>query len=207
MTRQSLPPRGPIRDVPPNYHEVEHLTVTEGNRLLWLNLLALAPLLLALIGLTLWWLLVVRWRGPHPGADFPLLLGILMAIAVLLLHEGVHAVVVALVGHRPKFGAKLDKGVLYVTTDQGLFRRGEFVAVALAPLVVLSLAALALIYALPDPVGYWVGIAALVNAGGAIGDLWMTWVTLRYPREVIVRDEADGIRLYMPKPATELDAA
>ncbi len=201
VTTRPLSSRGPIRELPPEYHEVEHLVVTEGNRLVWLNVLSLVPLILALIGLTLWWLAVVRWRGPHPGADFPLLLGALMAIAVLVLHECVHAVVVALVGHKPKFGAKLDKGVLYVTTDQGLFRRGEFIAVALAPLVVLSLAALALIYALPDPVGYWVGIAALVNAGGAIGDLWMTRAALRYPREVLVKDEADGIRIYMPKTA------
>lgn len=199
MTTRSQLPRGPIREVPPQYHEVSHLVVTEGSRIVWLNVLSFVPLIVALIGLTLWWMAVVRWRGLHPGPDFPLLLGAVMAIAVLGLHECVHALVVALVGHKPKFGAKLDKGVLYVTTDEGLFRRGEFIVVALAPLVVLSLLALALIYALPDPVGYWIGIAGLVNAGGAIGDLWMARVALRYPAELLVKDEADGIRLYMPK--------
>ena len=192
--------RAPIRELPPTYHEVQHLVVTEGNLLLWLNLLSLAPLIVGLIGLTAWWRLVVYWRGLHPGADVPLLIGGIGALLVLGLHECVHAVVVALVGHRPKFGAKLDKGVIYVTTDQGLFRHDEFIAVALAPIVVLSVAALALIYALPDPVGYWIGIAALINAGGAIGDLWMTWVVLRYPRAAIIKDEADGIRIYMPSP-------
>jgi hypothetical protein len=199
VTSPSLTARGPIRALPSTYHEVAHLVVTEGRRLLWLNLLALAPLALSLLGLTAWWRFVVAWRGLRPEPVFPTVFGLALAVGVLILHECVHAVFVALVGHKPRFGAKLDKGVLYVTTDQGLFRRGEFIAVALAPLVLLSIIALALIYALPDSVGFWIGVAALVNASGAIGDLWMTWVALRYPREVIVRDEADGIRLYMPK--------
>ena len=195
---QRRPLRSPIRELPPTYREVLHLVVTEGKLLLWLNLLSLVPLVVGLIGLTAWWRLVVMWRGLHPGAEVSWLIGSLGALLVLGLHEVVHAVVVALVGHRPIFGAKLDKGVIYVTTEQGLFRRDEFIAVALAPIVVLSAAALALIYALPDPVGYWIGIAALINAGGAIGDLWMTWAVLRYPRGAIVKDEADGIRVYMP---------
>jgi hypothetical protein len=41
----------------------------------------------------------------------------------------------------------------------------------------------------------------VLNAGSAIGDLWMTAEVLRYPRSAIVRDEADGIRIYTQQAA------
>lgn len=185
----------PIHELPPTYQEVEHLVVTEGGRLLWLNLLSLIPLALAIVGVNVWWQWVVSWRGSLPG-DLHWLIGLPLALLVLLLHELIHAAVILLVGHKPRLGAKLDKGVLYATADGAYFRRSEFIAVALAPLVVITLAGLALIALLPDRIGFYVSLAVILNAGGAIGDLWMAWVVLRHAPSVLVRDEEDGIRVF-----------
>jgi hypothetical protein len=38
----------------------------------------------------------------------------------------------------------------------------------------------------------------VLNAGGAIGDLWMTGLALRYSSTALVRDEADSIRIFTP---------
>jgi hypothetical protein len=36
----------------------------------------------------------------------------------------------------------------------------------------------------------------VVNAAGAIGDLWMTSVALRYDSSVLIRDEEDSMRIF-----------
>lgn len=186
----------PIRDLPEAYREVHHLVVTEGNRLVLLNLLALIPLAVAGGVLLLWVGWIASWRGAVPGGDLPWFIGVPLVLLVLLIHELIHAAAILLVGHKPRMGAKLDKGVLYATSDGAYFRRGEFILVALAPLVVISLAGMAAMLVLPDGLNYWVGLAVILNAGGAIGDLWMTWVVLRFPASVLVRDEEDGIRVF-----------
>lgn len=188
--------RHPIRELPAAYREVEHLVVTEGRRVLWLNLLALPLLVVSLLVMAGWWQLVLALRGPIPANDPPTWLALPLTLLVLPLHELVHVVVIALAGQRPRVGAKLDKGVLYATADNAYFRRGEFIAVALAPLVVITVVGLALVVVLPDALGYWVGLAVVLNAGGAIGDLWMTYAVLQHPSDSLVLDEADGIRIY-----------
>jgi hypothetical protein len=63
--------------------------------------------------------------------------------------------------------------------------------VGLAPLLVLSVACVTLALAWPAAAGYLL-LAAIVNASGAIGDLWMAWRTLRLPRAALFYDLADG---------------
>jgi hypothetical protein len=53
-----------------------------------------------------------------------------------------------------------------------------------------------LVWFVPDWAGYYVSLGVILNAGSAIGDLWMLLVVLRYPASAIVRDEEDGIRIY-----------
>ena len=105
---------------------------------------------------------------------------------------------IAWFGHQVRYGTKLSKGVLYATAENALFRRNEYLAVALAPLVGITLLAMMLMLIVPQGLAYYIGIAAVLNAGGAIGDLWSVGVLLRYPADVLVRDEADGFRIYAP---------
>jgi hypothetical protein len=72
--------------------------------------------------------------------------------------------------------------------------------VALAPLVIVTLAGMALTLLLPA--GYLLVAAVVIHAGGAIGDLWMVRHVLRYPASAIVQDEADRIRIYTLGPTT-----
>jgi hypothetical protein len=58
---------------------------------------------------------------------------------------------------------------------------------------------MALMIVVPDALGYYVGLVIVLNAGGAIGDLWMVGIVLRYPPHALVRDEADSIRIYLPE--------
>ena len=119
--------------------------------------------------------------------------GLMLALAgILALHEAVHAAGVALLGHRPIFGAGLLHGMPYLSTSaNAVFRRDEFVAIALAPLVLISLAGIAVLRIVPG--SSWLVLPLAANAVGAVGDLTLTAVVLRYRRGVRIRDERTGI--------------
>jgi hypothetical protein len=193
----------PIRQLPPGYREAQHLVVSEAGKILWLNIVALL-LMAAAFFLMAWWVsLVVRVRGSwevSTGSGVPIWLALaVLLVLIILLHEGAHGLAIVWVGHKPRFGAKLSKMVVYATTDAGLFRRNEFALVALAPLVGLTLLGMLLVVFVPDWARYTISLGVILNAGCAIGDLWMLLVVLRYPASAIVRDEEDGIRIYTPE--------
>ncbi len=190
----------PIRLLPPDYHEVKHLVVTASGTILWLNILAFLPMVVAFFLMAAWLSVVLRVRGSWAislGGGVPIWLALAILLLLMIpLHEGAHGLAIVWVGHKPRFGAKLSKMVVYATTDAGLFRRGEFILVALAPLVGLTLLGMFLVFFVPDWAGYYISLGVILNAGSAIGDLWMVIEVLRYPASAIVRDEEDGIRIY-----------
>lgn len=187
-----------IHDLPPGYREVEHLILLQPGRTLLLNLMALLPLGAALLLLAAWWPVVLRLRGAFPGGLIvPSWIGIIAALVIVLpLHEWIHGQAIRWAGHRPRYGMMLSKGALYATSDNALFPRGAFLVIALAPLVVITLAGMALVLVLPDNLGYYVALAVVFNAGSAIGDIWMAAAVWRCPSSALVRDEADSIRIY-----------
>lgn len=191
--------RHPITTLPDDYIEVQHLVLTEPRLLLILNLVGIVPLIAALLGMAWYWALIAPLRPSILPDHAPLpdiLMIVLVFVITLPLHELLHGLAILWVGHKPRYGMKLDKGVLYATADNALFRRDEYLIVALAPLVAITLAALLLLWIVPNGWVYWMSLGVVLNAGGAIGDLWVAGALLRQPRDVIVRDEADGYRAF-----------
>ena len=77
-----------------------------------------------------------------------------------------------------------------------MFRRNEYIAVALAPLTGITLLGMTLMLALPDALVYYAALGVAFNAGGAVGDLWAAVIVLRFPADALVRDEEDGFRVF-----------
>ncbi len=193
----------PIHELPPGYAEITYVLLTEDQLLLRLNLLAAVPVVLMVAFMALWWAVVSQGRASDPSIPVPWWLALFVIIVVVLpLHELIHGIVIRARGQHVRYGAKLSKGVLYATADEALFRRNEYVAVALAPLVTITLLVMVLMALLPQGWAYYAGIAAVLNAGGAVGDLWTVSIVLRYPPQALVRDEADGFRIYAPGAAS-----
>lgn len=189
----------PITVLPPDYREVCYLSVNQRGMLLWLNLLSLVPLLIS--GVLVTGVLLVYHE--ELGAPLviralpervPTAIGMALVLGVLPLHEWVHGLAIARCGHRPRYGIRW--AVLFATSDGALFRRNEFVRIALAPLLWISLLGLALILLLPAGLASWIALGVAINAAGAIGDLWMTAAVLRYPASTLIRDEADSMRIF-----------
>ncbi len=122
-------------------------------------------------------------------------LTLLLLALFVVVHELIHAAVIRHYGGDVTFGVGLAQFVLpyaYVTTTQRL-GRDQFVAVALAPLVVITLVGVPLMVALEAAV---LVIPLAFNAAGAVADLWMAGVLLRYPRHVVVEDSATGLKIF-----------
>ena len=125
-----------------------------------------------------------------------LLLWPLAFLSVLPLHELVHAAFVRLFGGRPRFGAGFKGGMpyLYVTDPGRRFSRDRFLAVALAPLVLIDAAALALL--VWNPAWSWTAPALVANTSGAVGDLWVAAALVRFPRWAQVEDRKLGFAVW-----------
>lgn len=140
-----------------------------------------------------------------PGAGGPLVVvgliagNLLTYAAILPLHEGVHALIILLLGGRPTFGLKLPLAA-YCTAPNQLFTRAGYTAVALAPLILISLAGVALIWLAPNAAAYTLfGLAG--NVSGAVGDLAAARRTLALPPDALIADTATGFIAYVPDEA------
>jgi hypothetical protein len=193
-------PQRTMHSLPPNFKEIYFLRVTEGRRILILNLAAI-PLIFATMGV-FWGLL-----GVYHGLGAPLVIGglpekvptlpaVAAVLLVLPLHELVHGATIQYFGHQAKYGIKPLKGVLYATADGAYFWRDQYLVMLLAPLVVISILCTLVSLFLPFIWGFWVMVAAVMNATGAVGDLWMAAAARRFPRGVLICDEKDGMRVF-----------
>jgi hypothetical protein len=192
-TPQGQPPSG--------YHQVLYWRLTEKlSRILLLNLLSI-PLLI-FWGVVFVWLATSLGRMPRDGSvlhDADWLPILLVLILIPVLHELVHGICMRIFGAHPRYGFLWKAMAFYATAPGYAFPRGRYLIIALAPLVVLSLAAVVLMPLLSGSA--WVGlfvIIATLNATGAIGDMWITALVLRYPAHAYLMDERDGVRIFMP---------
>jgi hypothetical protein len=122
-------------------------------------------------------------------------------LLTFVLHELTHGLVMRMFGARPKYGIMWKGLMLYATSPGYAYHRNNYVVIALAPFVCISTLVVLGMWLLQGT--SWVillGICGIVNASGAIGDMWITMIVLRYATTAYVMDERDGIRVFLPKP-------
>lgn len=119
---------------------------------------------------------------------------LVLATAIILPHEWVHGLAIRYYGGTPRYGVGLAHFILpyaYATTEHR-FTRQQFIVVLLAPLV--GLTTIGVIVMIAFDWG-WLVLPLAANAGGAVGDVWMTLTLLGYPDHVHVEDHRTGIRI------------
>ncbi|MEO7003495.1 MAG: DUF3267 domain-containing protein [Ktedonobacterales bacterium] len=118
-----------------------------------------------------------------------------LAYAVMVpLHEAVHAAVILVLGGRPRFGLKLPFAA-YCTAPNQLFTRNGYLAVALAPLIALSLLGAVVIWLAPD-LGACLLFGFVGNVAGAVGDLVVSGEIARLPANTLIADDETGYTAY-----------
>jgi len=190
--------------LPDNYQEVLSWNLTgKPMRVIAMNILGV--FLFVIFGFIFSWLAFSLGKLPSEG-EFRILslstFGLVLAgvLLTLGLHELTHGLAMQMFGAKPKYGI-IWQGMLYATSPGYAYHRNNYVVTALAPFVFLSILFVLGMWLLQGTL--WVallGICGIFNAAGAIGDMWITTIVLRYPATAYVMDERDGMRVFLPKP-------
>ena len=192
--------------LPSDYQEVLSWKVTgQPIRVITLNILGV--LLFVIFGVIFARLAVSLGKLPLEGkfglSEIGLAIGLALVgiLLTLVLHELTHGLVMQMFGAKPKYGI-IWKGMMFYATSPGYaYHRNNYVVIALAPFVFISILIVLGMWLLQGTL--WVallGICGSLNAAGAIGDMWITMIVLRYAATALVMDERDGIRVFLPKP-------
>jgi hypothetical protein len=187
--------------LPENYQPFARLNIEDKRTQLILNIAGLV--LLAVFGMLFFlWMAAFHSADFAAGIQFNLQIGqflaaILALIIVLVLHEGIHGLAYwLLAGVRPVFAFK--GAYAYAAAPGWYVARGPYLAIGLAPLVLLSLAGMLALAVAPLS---WLAViyfAVVMNAAGAVGDLWVAVLLLRAPRGCLALDSGEEIQLFAP---------
>ncbi len=187
--------------LPENYQPFARLNIEDKRTQLILNIAGLV--LLAVFGVLFFlWMAAFHSADFAAGIQFNLKIGqflaaILALIIVLVLHEGIHGLAYwLLAGVRPVFAFK--GAYAYAAAPGWYVARGPYLAIGLAPLVLLSLAGMLALAVAPLS---WLAViyfAVVMNAAGAVGDLWVAVLLLRAPRGCLALDSGEEIQLFAP---------
>jgi hypothetical protein len=188
--------------LPDDYQEVLYWRITgEPGRVIALNIVGI----LLFIGFGSLFSTLASRLGRLPASfDFGwvelimIIAGILLA---LIVHEWMHGMAMQMFGAKPRYGALWKQMMFYATASGFAFARNNYIVIALAPLISISILVVLGMWLLQGTL--WVallGICGIMNASGAVGDMWITALVLRYPVTAYVMDERDGVRVFLPKP-------
>jgi hypothetical protein len=128
---------------------------------------------------------LLRQFAVHPFAGLVLLLT--TVVVFLTVHEGIHGFFFWLfTGSKPVFGLKLL--FAYAGAPDWYIPRIPYVLIGLAPLVSMSIAGFMLIPFVSVLVAQLVLFGMVLNASGAVGDLYVSIKVMRESRDALVRD-------------------
>ena len=125
-----------------------------------------------------------------------LLLVVGLTLLLMASHEAIHGVVMRGFGARPRFGTMLVGRVapaLYATADEYQFTRRQYLAIAAAPTLAISVLGFVACF------GPWAGYLVLplaIHLGGCVGDWFAVRRTLREPSSSRCEDLRDGVRFH-----------
>lgn len=160
-------------------------------------------IILVAVGLPLFSLPSVLRSGPG-GASFRIgLTDVVVVVAItallLVMHEGIHGLVMLAFRARPTFGVVLVGKVLpalYATSVGHRFSRGQYLTVAAAPAVVISVLGFLLCF---GPWGSYLIVPLAIHLGGCVGDSFAFGRVLRERPGTEFEDLRDGIRFFRAK--------
>ncbi len=121
------------------------------------------------------------------------------SFAYIILHELTHALFMKIFGAKKiKFGFT---GIFaYAGSEHEYFKKWPYIVIALAPVVIFGI-----IFAIICPFIYttsWFWIVYFLqvqNISGAAGDIYVSIMFLKAPKDAYVKDEGTNMELYVPK--------
>jgi hypothetical protein len=167
--------------------------------LLFANLLALLPLGAAALLLWLPYQFYAGLGAPLalPEPTWPswaaVLVGALIIVGSVFLHEELHGLALRLLGYRPRL--LYARGYLLASVP-GFITRRDYLIMILTPITVMSLGGALLLLWLPVALGQWLLAALLLNAAASVGDLTVASRVRRFPPSALFADRG-GIHVFL----------
>ena len=129
-----------------------------------------------------------------------ILSSVALVIGTFVLHELIHGAFMSKYGGKPSYGAGIAHYILpyFYATTKTVFTRNQFIVIAIAPLVVISLFSIGIMAAFPS-IAHWMLIPFILNGSGAVGDMWVIRNVLRCPKHVFLEDQKNGLIIYGKK--------
>lgn len=180
-----------------NYKEVGKFEVTKEIAINMTALLAVGLIVFGLLFTAFYTLITGKTTISGDLSPESSIIAMFLFIFTVIFHEFIHGLFISIYGGTPRYGWGIAHKILpylYATTNTR-FLRNQFVVISLSPLVVISLASMILMVAFPV-FAQWMLIPLIINSAGAVGDLWMAIISLRYPKNVLVEDNIIDLTFY-----------
>jgi hypothetical protein len=188
--------------LPANFVLAWRLDISHNTRLnIILQLTGLVWMVLAggLLTLCLLWIRPEINTAMKSGFQLDMRTSLIVLIAVMavtiLLHELVHAFFFWFFARRrPEFGVGV--GYVFASMPDWFFPKNQYLVIGLSPLLLLTVTGLAACTFAPQV--WLVALLAgmVINAGGAIGDMYVCWRIARDAPDVWIKDAGDVFQLY-----------
>lgn len=123
------------------------------------------------------------------------LIATLAALAVyIVLHELVHGICMkAITKVKPKYGFT---GIYAFAASDAYFRKGAYLLIALAPVVLWGVVLAVLLPFIPVSWFWVVYFVQIQNISGAAGDMYVTYRMLKMPKDILVFDSGTAMKVY-----------
>jgi len=196
-----------LRSLPQGFIPIHHLDIRDKKVLLKLNFWSLGLLIATWVGFSRLANLV------HPQAqglisfsinrivDALIFAGVLLGITAitLLFHEALHGLFFRIfTKESPRYGFK--GFYAFAAAPDWYLPKHNYLVTALAPFLGISiLAILGLFFTNPAWALVWLWIFVF-NASGSVGDLWVVWVIIRSPADVLICDAGDIVEIFSINP-------
>lgn len=120
-------------------------------------------------------------------------------VLTISLHEFVHGTVFKYFGYKIRYGLKLPYAA-YAIAEKQFIKKFDQIVVALAPLFILDAICLLVFFVKFAVFSNIALFVLIINTSGAIGDLWVVFKSLPYPKNTLFYDySAEENYVYIPK--------
>jgi hypothetical protein len=197
----------PTRTLPANHVLKDTIDLTKDRRAIWvLNVVGLVLFLISAC-LMIWLTAVIRptttWQVfTFSSSNLGSLVGLLawiigITVVMLVIHEAIHGVFFWIFTRsRPRFGFR--GYYAFAAAPDWYIPRRLYLVVALAPVVLMSLAGISAVFIIADNLLPALLFLVSMNFSGSVGDMMVAAWMLRNPADVLAQDYGDGVRFYRP---------
>ncbi|WP_028273740.1 DUF3267 domain-containing protein [Atopococcus tabaci] len=174
---------------------IKEVNIIEDKKMIWrLNLtsLGLWILFFALFEVLAYW---IQGMNVTEMTIVELFIGSIALLGLLVIHELIHGLFFKLYQPEKKVEFGFKNGMAYATSSDSYYPRNQYIWIAAAPFVLITLLLLALFIAEALSKVLFVMLAS-IHAAGCVGDFYYLYLLSKQPKDIQVKDTEKGIELY-----------